>query len=262
MTLYTEASGSGSELVLIHGWGLHSGIWRRILPGLSNEYRVTLVDLPGHGRSPAIPGLELDDLVAIILESVPDCASWIGWSLGGLVAVRAAVMAPGCCTQLVTVACNPRFVRGEGWDCAMPEVVLSSFADALQEDYRATLNRFLALQVRGSDQSSGVLRQLRRDLAAFTPDPTALRDGLEILAGTDLVGQLPGIDCPCLFLMGERDTLVPPDAAYAAAGRIPEAVVRVIRGAGHAPFLSHPGEFISALRSFLELREVVRSRHG
>ena len=262
MMLYSETSGNGPELVLLHGWGMHSGVWGAVLPGLAGGYRVTRIDLPGHGRSRVAPGLGLEGLASAVLESVPDNAVWIGWSLGGLVAMQAALMDGGSCFGLVPVACSPRFVQGDGWSHAMSPEVLSAFANALQDDYRATLQRFLALQARGSEQANGVLRQLRSELALYEPDRSTLRDGLDVLASTNLVSQLCKIRCPCLFLMGERDTLVPPDAAWAAARQMPEAVVSVIRGAGHAPFLSHPDEFVSLLQSFLEQREFAGKRHG
>ncbi|MGB5339321.1 MAG: alpha/beta fold hydrolase, partial [Gammaproteobacteria bacterium] len=51
MNLYTHTSGAGPDLLLVHGWGLHSGIWDGLAPLLEPHYRVTRMDLPGHGRS-------------------------------------------------------------------------------------------------------------------------------------------------------------------------------------------------------------------
>ncbi|MHB8535916.1 MAG: alpha/beta fold hydrolase, partial [Sulfuricaulis sp.] len=53
MTIFYERSGHGPDVVLVHGWGLHGGVWADIARGLSKDFRVTVPDLPGHGRSRA-----------------------------------------------------------------------------------------------------------------------------------------------------------------------------------------------------------------
>src|SRR5213078_1405478 len=54
MSVHVESVGVGRSLVLLHGWGMHSGLWFPLLPRLSNRYRMHLVDLPGHGYSEAL----------------------------------------------------------------------------------------------------------------------------------------------------------------------------------------------------------------
>ncbi|NNJ95044.1 MAG: alpha/beta fold hydrolase, partial [Halobacteria archaeon] len=68
MTLHTKTTGSGPELLLIHGWGLHSGIWDGLMPLLETQLRVTRVDLPGHGRSAWYGETSLDDMVDAVSE--------------------------------------------------------------------------------------------------------------------------------------------------------------------------------------------------
>jgi pimeloyl-[acyl-carrier protein] methyl ester esterase len=252
MTLFTQTSGSGPDLVLVHGWGLNGGIWDTLAPLLAPDFRVTRVDLPGHGRSVWQADEGLDGLARAVLEHVPERAAWLGWSLGGLVAARAALIAPERVERLVMVAATPSFVRRPDWSRAMAPEVLEAFADDLRRDYRRTLQRFLALQVHGSDAADVVLRELRaRLLQHGQPSPEALWAGLEILRTTDLRARLADIACPVLFLMGARDTLVPAVAAERAAARLPNARVEVITGAGHAPFLAAPAIVAERVENFL-----------
>lgn len=252
MTLYTQTSGEGPDLVLLHGWGLHGGVWDTLVPLLEPVFRVIRVDLPGHGRSAWRGGGGLEDMARAVLGCVPERAAWLGWSLGGLVAARAALVAPERVERLVMVAATPSFVRRPDWSPAMAPEVLEAFADNLRRDYRRTLQRFLALQVHGSDAADVVLRELRaRLLQHGQPSPEALWAGLEILRTTDLRARLADIACPVLFLMGARDTLVPRMAAERAAARLPNARVEVIAGAGHAPFLSSPAIVAERLGNFL-----------
>jgi len=260
MTLYTQTGGSGPDLVLIHGWGLHGGIWGEFVPLLETAFRVTRVDLPGHGRSSWQGQDTLDAMTAAVLEAVPDRAAWLGWSLGALLAARAAQQVPQRVSALVMLAGSPCFVRRPGWQSAMLPALLDSFAAELRDDYSRTLNRFLSLQVRGSEQAGSVLRTLRtRLLAQGEPEPAALQAGLEILRSSDLRAAARGITCPVLLLMGERDTLVPVAAGGAAAGLFPDAQVAVIAGAGHAPFIQQPQLVAGHVQAFLQRPHAARS---
>ena len=261
--LHTQSSGSGPDLVLIHGWGLHAGVWDGFVPLLEPYFRVLRVDLPGHGSSDSYAATTLDDMAAAVLAAAPANAAWLGWSLGGLVALRAALQAPARVRALLLLASTPCFVRRPDWPCAMLPALLDTFATELQQDYLRTLNRFLALQVRGSDNSGAVLRMLRAQLLAKgEPSPAALQAGLDILRNTDLRDELGALDCPALVVAGERDTLVPVAAARATATLMPTASVEVVAGAGHAPFIARPEAVAGLLQAFLQPRDVTGNAHA
>jgi pimeloyl-[acyl-carrier protein] methyl ester esterase len=252
LKLHTETTGTGPDLVMIHGWGLHGGIWETLLPKLAPHFRVTVVDLPGHGYSAWLGQAGLPDFAEAVLASAPPRAAWLGWSLGGLVALEAALLRPERVGSLLLLASTPSFVRRDGWPSAMLPALLDTFAGELETDFERTLNRFLALQVHGSRNAGEVLRQLRSGmLRRGRPEPAALRAGLGILRDTDLRAASTGIGLPALVLAGERDTLVPVAAATAAAALLPQSRLQVIAGAGHAPFLAAPGEIAAAIREFL-----------
>lgn len=252
MALYTHTSGTGPDLLLLHGWGLHGGIWEPLLALLEPHFRVSCVDLPGHGRSGWQGERTLDESVEAVLSVAPPAAAWLGWSLGGLVAARAAMLAPERVNALIEIASSPCFVCRPGWQSAMLPALLDTFAAELAEDYMRTLNRFLALQVRGSENSAATLKRLRTlMLVEGEPNADALRAGLELLRTTDLRERLGAVECPVLLLAGERDTLVPLIAMQAARDLFSAATLRVIDGAGHAPFISHPEEVVRLIAEFL-----------
>jgi pimeloyl-[acyl-carrier protein] methyl ester esterase len=252
MSLYAQTSGSGPGLLLIHGWSLHGGIWDRLLPLLEPHFSVTCVDLPGHGRSDWQGEETLDAMVEAVLSVAPAKAAWLGWSLGGLVAARAALLAPARVSALVEIASSPCFVRKPGWQSAMLPVLLDSFAAELAEDYVRTLNRFLALQVRGSEHSSEVLKTLRALMLVHgEPDTAALCAGLALLRTTDLRDSLDAVECPVLLLAGERDTLVPLAAMQVSRELFRDARLQVIAGAGHAPFIAAPEIVAGLITGFL-----------
>ena len=61
MSLWHETSGSGPDLVLVHGWGMNAGVWSLLLPALQERFRVTVLELPGHGASPFVGEADLRD---------------------------------------------------------------------------------------------------------------------------------------------------------------------------------------------------------
>ncbi|HHJ12762.1 MAG TPA: pimeloyl-[acyl-carrier protein] methyl ester esterase [Gammaproteobacteria bacterium] len=247
--LHTETGGQGPELVLVHGWGMHGGLLAGLARRLAERFRVTRVDLPGHGHSPPrlaadTDGLAIDAWLAALLQVVPERAIWVGWSLGGLIGLRAAAQVPRRVHRLVLLASSPRFVQAADWPDAVEPGVFDAFARQLADDAARTQGRFLALQVRGVDRGGDLLRRLRRELAA-RPQPQlwALAAGLDILRETDLRAVPATSPVPVSAVLGERDTLVP-----ATLAGLPGLVsAHVIEGAGHAPFLSHEADCADAI---------------
>ena len=241
MTLQTEVSGSGPDLVLLHGWGMNAAVWGEAATRLAQHFRLHCVDLPGHGRSSAqLPGA-LDELADQLAAGLPQRATVCGWSFGGQIALNWALRKPGQVERLVLLATTPRFVRGADWDCGVDAAVLDGFARGLTDDYRGTLQRFFALQAQGEMQPRGVLRRLREHvLARGEPDVAALVTGLRLLRETDLRDQLQRIAQPALILHGECDVLVPPAAGAYLQRMLPHATLEVLAGMAHAPFVAQP----------------------
>lgn len=249
MTLFHEVRGQGPALVLLHGWAMHAGIFAPLAARLEPHFRLHLVDLPGHGRSrDAGVELTLEAAAAAVAAVVPERALWLGWSLGGLVALQAAATRPARVRGLAMVAASPRFVLAPDWPQGMDAAVFQTFARELKRDYRGTLDRFLMLEAQGSDHVRDELRQLRADVFAHgEPEAAVLCDGLAILEGSDLRAQLPNLAMPSAWIAGRRDRLVSPEAMASAAAQAPRAQEHVVQSGGHAPFLSHADEVAAAL---------------
>jgi len=256
--LYVESFGDGPPLVLLHGWALHGGVWQPIVAPLARRYRVHSVDLPGHGYSAPLEPFTLDAIAAAIaqrFEAQQEPATVIGWSLGAMAAMTWALAAPDRVARLALVGATPRFVASHDWPHAMAEQTLRRFHDELSVAYRATLLRFLALQVHGSERGRAVLHAMREQLfARGEPAAAVLEAALGVLAATDLRTHVAAIRTPSLVIAGERDALTPPQAGAWLAEALPDARFVRIDGAAHAPFLSHTDEFLAALDAFVDGR--------
>ena len=259
MSVHVERVGRGRPLVMLHGWGMHSGLWSPLLPRLIERYRMQLVDLPDHGHSDALvtpPPLSLSrvvEAVELAIAETPAPLMILGWSLGGQVALEWARLRPERVGALVLMSTTPSFVQRPDWPHAIAEATLRQFADELTVAYRPTLKRFVTLQVQGSEHARDALASLRSQLfARGEPLPQALRDSLELLASSDLRSGIGAISQPALVIAGDRDTLAPVAAARWLARALPQASLLVIPGAAHAPFLSHPEALVAALDAFAE----------
>jgi pimeloyl-[acyl-carrier protein] methyl ester esterase len=269
--MHVESLGSGSPILLIHGWGMHGGVWEDVAQKLAADFRVFSVDLPGYGYSKNVGWAErsdthhnLDDgyryapsiLLDALVEELSACFSEplnvCGWSLGGQVALRWAMHEPEKVRRLILVASTPCFSEREDWPFGMEKIVLEKFSEELEHNHAATLRRFITLQLRGSENERELLAMLRERLfIRGEPDMQALRDGLCILRDADLRKDLQHITQPTLVIAGERDKLTPPQASRYLAENIPAASLLEVKGAAHAPFLSHPDEFVKNVKSFL-----------
>ncbi len=255
MTLHSEVSGSGRDLVLLHGWGMHAGIWDGFARELSPHFRVHAVDLPGYGASPACDPCTLEQMATALAQRMPQRCLVCGWSLGGQVALTWAAVAPQQVTRLALIAATPCFARRADWPHAVEATVLQDFAGALAQDYAGTLKRFLLLQAQGDEHAKQVALQLRQSLfARGEPDFRVLRQGLEILLNADLRDRLATVEQPTLVLHGERDMLTPLAAGEYLSRSLPRARLVRLRGAAHAPFVSDSTGVSAHLKRFFDER--------
>ena len=239
-------------LVLLHGWGCHGGVWKGIVPLLREHFSVTVIDLPGFGRNtdrgwPASAAVLREALLAV----APPEALWVGWSLGGLLALQLAALQPGRIRAVSLFAASPCFVQRDDWQAAMPASSFAEFRAGLRTDATQMLLRFFALQCRGSVSQKADIRFLRQVQAA-APAPSAVTQSraLDFLEEEDARGGLAALACPLQVVLGERDALVPPALAAQLAALNPAAMVDVVGGAAHLPFVSHPLQCRDALLAF------------
>jgi pimeloyl-[acyl-carrier protein] methyl ester esterase len=250
---YFEKIGEGDELVLLHGWGVHGGIFSHLYPTLGRHFSITNIDLPGFGRSP-LPNTEysIEMIAEQILSVVPNKAHFLGWSLGGLVASYLAINHPDRINKLITVASNPFFVATDDWPHGMSDQVMNNFMSMLAEDYETTLIRFLAIQTMGSETQKQDIQRLKETVFLHgQPAQKALAGGLSILNNCDLRQAMANSNLPHLRIYGRLDSLVSEKSAMDIDKLLPNSTKYTFRKASHAPFLSHAEEFNQQVIDFL-----------
>ena len=111
-TLAIERAGAGERIVLVHGFTQTGRSWREIATRLSDHYEVLCVDLPGHGRSADVVAGDLADAGRLLAEAA-GLATYVGYSMGGRVALHAAFSHPAAVRRLVLVGAHPGIERGD-----------------------------------------------------------------------------------------------------------------------------------------------------
>ncbi len=247
--IHKEVYGQGKPIVLIHGWAMHSGIWRKFAQQLAQNYQVICLDLPGHGLSATVEPYTLDNIIKALIEAMPEKPCCIlGWSLGATVALDLASQYPQHVNSLILLAGNPRFVQESDWAGVSPKM-LNDFADNLQLNCQLTLIRFLALQVNQLADGKNILKELKQAIQECNP-PTepVLNSALNILKHTDLRAELLRLNCPVSIIQGDNDSLIPVKVSQNMQAIKPEITVNIIEGAGHVPFLSHQSDVLEIIK--------------
>lgn len=251
-SLNIEITGNrqGHDLALIHGWGIGKEVWQPVLELLAQHFRIHLVDLPGYGASPESTGC-FEHTAQQLIEALPQGATFCGWSLGGQLALQAALLAPEHPGRLVLIGTSPRFTRDEDWPEAQPGSLLETFCSALADNADATRQRFIALLNQGDAKARMISRAMTKlMLTVPAPGTTSLLAGLHWLRDVDLREQITSVTTPTLLIHGEHDPLMPLTAAHWLYETLPNAQLEVFSGAAHAPFLNDPEHFAKLIGEY------------
>jgi len=240
--------GRGSPIVLIHGLADDHRAWRSVLPNLVLKHRVILYDLRGHGESDLGRGdgtlRQLsDDLIALLDVVGVDQAVLGGFSLGGTVAMRAAIDRPERVRGLSLIATSSRVGRAAAeWYAERAAMV-----EAGDPQLRAVLDQDTADVYRAAPDELEAGLLIRRQ---STADPCGYANACRAMASlraAPLDLELERIAVPTTILAGELDQHCPPRAAEIISAAIPRATVEILPGCGHALPLEAPGVVAAAI---------------
>ena len=225
--LWHKTVGDGPSLVLLHGWAFNSDIFQSLIDKYKANYRITVIDLPGHGRSRDIDG-NIESWCNELTKIIPQQSILLGWSLGGLLSTYIASQIE--ISKLILVAATPCLINNENWNYGISSEVFDQFAINLKNDSTKSLKRFVSLQSKDKSQ----LQELYKSIQKYPASHSALNTGLEIIINSDLRDIYKDIEVPKTTILGSLDTLVPVKIKewYEAVG----SQTSIIRS-GHLPFI-------------------------
>jgi len=258
--LRITSRGQGLPLVLIHGWGLNSGVWQPLAEKLAPYFKVITIDLPGYGLNidNNVTPYCLDNICQKIIDAVAEPAIYLGWSLGGLVATELAHKYQSNVLALITVASSPCFLEqldGDeqlSWPGIKPPL-LNAFHHQLAKDTKKTIDGFLKIQAMGSPHIRQDLKEIKTLIFQYDmPTRQTLDDSLALLETVDLRSSISLIRQPFLRLYGRLDSLVPKTVPNLVTELVPHSDVHIFSQASHAPFISHADDFFEVLKQWLD----------
>ncbi|GAC1611617.1 MAG: alpha/beta fold hydrolase [Mycobacteriales bacterium] len=258
--------GAGPALLFIHGIGDSSRTWLPVLPLLAQHYTVIAPDLLGHGDSDkpradySVGGFAngMRDLLTVLDH---ECATIVGHSLGGGVALQFAYQYPEMCERLVLIASGglgaevtpllrAAAAPGAGFligasvrlPLRVPIWALMRLARAVglldSHDAHELLDIWSGL--RDPSTRSAFLRTLR-SVVDLRGQSVSSRDRLYLAAAT-----------PMLLVWGSKDPVLPVDHARTLASELDACRLEIVSGAGHLPHHADPERVALVLRHFTE----------
>jgi pimeloyl-ACP methyl ester carboxylesterase len=242
-----EDSGSGSPVLLLHGFPATRRLWARVAPSLSDAgFRVLAPDLVGYGASAAAAGVRVD---------MASQARWMFELLDALGIERAAILAHdvgSAAAQLMTVGA-PQRVRGlavlDGVHAG--EWAMDAIASIRSWDPSQAQRLFPVLVRRLGNTDA--MREMLSVYEGEQGGQRLIRAACDLDPGqTEHIGDaLRASGVPALVLWGERDQFLPIDTVARPLAQLLGAPLILVPG-GHFTPLDCPAEVAAALRDFLE----------
>jgi 2-succinyl-6-hydroxy-2,4-cyclohexadiene-1-carboxylate synthase len=254
-----ETAGAGAPLTLLHGFTGDAASWADVQPQLALRFKLIMPDLLGHGRtdSPAEPArytMErcVEDVIAILDAMDVKRTHLLGYSMGGRVALAAAIMRPHRIASLILESASPGLANAAERDERVAGD--NTLADFIQrEGVAAFVARWERIPLFSSQERLHEAVRSRQTEQRLRNDPVGLANSLRGL-GTGvqapLWDRLGELRMPCLIMAGESD------AKFAAIGRqmskgIAGSRLEIVAGAGHTVHLEQPETFTRLVAEFV-----------
>jgi pimeloyl-ACP methyl ester carboxylesterase len=248
-------TGSGPPLILVHGLGMHHGMWRPLVPALAERHTVVTYDLAGHGRSKS-PGDPVrlsslsEQLLRLMDELKIETAPLAGFSLGGMIVRRFALDHSDRATALIVL--NSAHDRTPTERAAVLQRVADAAEMGPQSTIDAAIERWFTPQWREAhpDAIAEVRAAvLANDRAVYPKIYRVLAEGDEEIAAA-----IAGLQVPLLAMTGAEDHGNSPDMSRRMAALVPGGEVRIVPELRHMGIWEQPCVFTGAMLDFLTRR--------
>ncbi|MGB6976263.1 MAG: alpha/beta fold hydrolase [Gammaproteobacteria bacterium] len=231
------SSASELPLVFLPGWGFQATIWDELIQALKVKNALS-INLPEEEK--------LDAIAERLNIQIPDQATLVGWSLGGLLATYFCYKFPKKCARLVLVSTTPKFIASDDWP-GIAKTQALQFQKKAAENIEILMKNFLGI-VQYPDRTLDLKSFLKKHLRPMPKAQQSLRNHLNLLFEVDCREHYQKLHIPVTHIFGDRDAIIP--IALTQQFVLP-ADIKIIPNAGHVPFLTHQKIFLKYLRENL-----------
>jgi pimeloyl-ACP methyl ester carboxylesterase len=223
--------GHGQPVVLLHGGLANSNYWGHLVPALSNEFQVIVIDSRGHGRStrnvePLGYSLMASDVLAVLDMLKLEKAAIVGWSDGAIIGLDIALHHPERLTGLFAFAANS---DPEGVADIAQSQVFNTYMERAKAEYRD-------------------LSPTPSDYDAFMGQVTKMWETQPHFSADDL----HRIHTPTWIVDADHDEAIKRSNTLFMADQIPGSGLLILPQASHFAFLQDPGQFNADVLHFLK----------
>jgi len=247
--------GEGAPLILIRGYANSGALWYDQVPDLSAHFRVIAMDNRGTGESdkPEEPYTIADmagDVIGLIEDLDMGSAHLLGISMGGMIAMQAALDAPYAVRSLVLGCTTCSGTRGFNPDPKVAEMfkTLPELSD--EENVRRSMP--VLFSEKTIRESLDICDRYVRESLKHRPPMSTFVNHIKAIARFDLCDRLSEIVQPTLILHGEGDLLIQPDMARHLYEAIPDSRMELMPGLGHLFFMEEAASFNRTVIAFLK----------
>lgn len=232
-------SGEGPPLLLVHGVGMRAEFWGTLVPRLQRRFSLTVVDLPGHGESPRLPGAHASlggytEVLAELLDDAREPWTVVGHSLGALLALELAAHHP---CRVSGIGVLNGVYRRSAEALATVRARAAELSRMSAPDRTGTLERWFGASPTGADAAAARLCAGWLDAADRSGYAHAYRAFADGDAPPDEA--LRAISARALVMTGSLEPNSTPAMAYRLAELVPEARCLVLDGARHMMPMTH-----------------------
>ena len=248
-----EDIGSGPAVVLGHSFLCSGKMWREQVPALAENHRVINIDFRGHGQSGRVeqPFTLYDavlDVVAVLDELGIEKATWCGLSIGGMVALRAALSCPERVDRLIIMDSHA------GGETAVKKLRYKLMGLVARYVGVGPLLSPIAKLMFGATtfkQIPALVSEWKQEFAAVHI-PSILHGLAALVKRDSLVERLPEITKPTLVIAGEEDRSLPVNLSEEIHNGLPNSQLVKIPQAGHLSTLENPDAVNESVLKFIE----------
>jgi 2-succinyl-6-hydroxy-2,4-cyclohexadiene-1-carboxylate synthase len=268
VNLNVKKVGSGPPIVALHGFTGSMSTWTEFARAAKKEFTLITIDLLGHGDSDIPLALEryrlehsIADTSAVLEKLGVSRACWLGYSLGGRIALAAAALNPSKCRCLVLEGASPGLLssraraRRKKADEALAFSIrrkgVEAFVNYWEQLSLFDSQRSLPLKVREHIRK----QRLRNSPIGLANTLRAANPGVQ----PPIHRLLTRLKFPVLCIAGEYDNKFRAIATQ-MCNKMPNGQLSIIRGAGHATHIEKPREFNKVVLNFL--RESLKANAG
>ncbi|KAJ4959469.1 hypothetical protein NE237_026580 [Protea cynaroides] len=247
--------GSGEEsVVLAYGYGGDQSVWEKILPHLTQRYRVLVFDWSFSGAVKDQTLFDPDkyssfdafaeDLIALMDEMNLTSSLLIAHSMSGMVGCIASIKRPDLFKKLILLVASPRYLNMEGYEGGFEKLEVERLLLNMESNFEAWVPSFAGLAVDGKDSES--VEKFKKMLGRMKPEVAIS------LANTifycDQIDVLEKVHVPCTIVQTSNDVVVPVSVAHYMQKKMKgKTTVEILEAEGHFPQLTAPQLFLDVL---------------